>query len=221
MAGAVVIGAGPGLGRSIARRFAREGMPVALLARRQETVDATAATLGGPVLPLRADAADESSLLAALDAATDAFGTPDVVVYNAALIRGDAPGDLPAQAQLDAWSVNVVGALTAAAHVAPAMAARGHGTFVITGGMPVPVAACVSLSLGKAGVRTLTAMLHEHYGPAGVHAASVTVYGTVAPGTAFDPDDIAERYWQLHCQPRQAWELEVAYTGEPTTAATT
>jgi NAD(P)-dependent dehydrogenase (short-subunit alcohol dehydrogenase family) len=104
MAGAVVIGAGPGLGRSIARRFAREGMPVALLARRQETVDATAATLGGPVLPLRADAADESSLLAALDAATDAF---------------------------------------------------------------------------------------------------------------------AERYWQLHCQPRQAWELEVAYTGEPTTAATT
>ncbi len=221
MTGAIVIGAGPGLGQSIAGRFAREGLPVSLVARRQQTVDAAAAALeplGVPMLPLVADSTDEAALRAAIDAATDAFGTPDVVVYNAAIIQQDAPGDLSAQEHLDAWAVNVVGAVTAAAHVAPAMAARGHGSFIITGGMPEPVAQYLSLSLGKAGVRALTAMLHEHYGPSGVHAATVTVYGTVAPGTAFDPDDIAEHYWRLHRQPREAWELEAVHTGEPASA---
>ena len=222
MAGAIVIGAGPGLGQSIARRFAREGMPVALVARRQETVDAAADALqplGVPVLAVTADSTDEAALRAAIDTAVDAFGTPDVVVYNAAIIQRDVPGELPAQAQLAAWSVNVVGALTAAAHVAPAMAARGSGSFIITGGMPEPVAQYLSLSLGKAGVRALTTMLAEYYGPSGVHAATVTVYGDVAPGTAFDPDDIAEHYWRLHNQPRDAWELEAVHTGEQLSAA--
>jgi NAD(P)-dependent dehydrogenase (short-subunit alcohol dehydrogenase family) len=218
MAGAIVIGAGPGLGQSIAGRFAREGLPVAVLARRRETVDAAAATLerfGVAVLPLPVDTTDEAALRSALDAAANAHGAPDVVVYNAAIIQRDAPGDLPAQAQLDAWSVNVVGALTAATHVAPAMTARGNGSFIITGGMPEPVAQYLSLSLGKAGVRALAAMLHEYYGPAGMHVATVTVYGSIAPGTAFDPDEIAEHYWRLHRQPREAWQLEVRYSGEP------
>ena len=39
----------------------------------------------------------------------------------------------------------------------------------------------------------------------------MTVGGTVAPGTAYDPDDIAEHYWRLHTQPRDAWEREVRY----------
>ena len=91
------------------------------------------------------------------------------------------------------------------------MAERGRGTIVITGGMPVPVAAYTSLSLGKAGVRTLVTLLDEAYGAAGVHAASVTVMGEVAPGTAFDPDEIAEQYWRLHTQPRDGWEHEVVH----------
>jgi NAD(P)-dependent dehydrogenase (short-subunit alcohol dehydrogenase family) len=195
---------------------------VAVLARTRKTVDAAAAALGRfgvPVLALPVDTTDEAGLRSALDAAAEAHGTPDVVVYNAAIIQQDAPGDLPAQAQLDAWSVNVVGALTAATHIAPAMTARGNGSFLITGGMPEPVARYLSLSLGKAGVRTLAAMLHEYYGPAGMHVATVTVYGSIAPGSAFDPDDIAEHYWRLHRQPREAWQLEVRYTGAPRPAA--
>jgi NAD(P)-dependent dehydrogenase (short-subunit alcohol dehydrogenase family) len=211
MTGAVIIGAGPGIGQSVARRFAREGMPVALVARSQQTVQAAASTIGGRSMPLMADSTDEAALRAALDRAEDAFGVPDVVVYNAAIIQRDAPGELPAQGQLDAWAVNVVGALTAAAHAAPRMAQRGSGSFIITGGMPEPVPAYVSLSLGKAGVRTLTALLDAEYGPAGVHVATVTVRGTVAPGTAFDPDDIAEHYWQLHIEPRGEWTREIVH----------
>ncbi|GLY88724.1 SDR family NAD(P)-dependent oxidoreductase [Actinoallomurus iriomotensis] len=218
MPGAVVIGAGPGIGRSVARRFAREGLPVALVTRSAGTLAGAAdavSAFGVPVVPLTADSTDETELRAALDAAFGALGLPDAVVYNAALIRPDRPGEASARAQLDAWAVNVVGALIAAAHVAPEMARRGSGSFLITGGMPEPKAEYVSLSLGKAGVRTLVELLDQEYGPAGVHVASVTVAGPVAAGTAFDPDDIAEHYWRLHTQSRDRWEREVLHGPEP------
>ncbi len=102
----------------------------------------------------------------------------------------------------------MVGAITTAAHVVPAMAERGSGSFIITGGMPEPKPDYASLSLGKAGVRTLVTLLDQQYGASGIHAATVTVGGGVAPGTAYDPDDIAEHYWQLHTQPRDQWEHE-------------
>jgi NAD(P)-dependent dehydrogenase (short-subunit alcohol dehydrogenase family) len=214
MAGAVVLGAGPGTGRAVASRFARGGMPVTVVARSQPTAAAVAESIGADgvdVLALTADVADEDALRAALSAAEERFGVPDVVVYNAALVRPDAPGELAAAGQLAAWSVNVVGALTAAARVLPGMAARGSGTFLITGGMPEPKPGYVSLSLGKAGVRTLVELLDMQYRDAGVHIATVTVAGPVAPGTAWDPDDIAEHYWRLHHQPRETWTHEVVH----------
>ncbi|RKS78731.1 NADP-dependent 3-hydroxy acid dehydrogenase YdfG [Actinomadura pelletieri DSM 43383] len=214
MPGAVVIGAGPGIGRSVALRFAREGLPVAVIARTSRTVQAVAddvAALGVKVVPLKADSADEVSLRAALDTAAGELGLPDVVVYNAAIIQPDAPGELPMRAQLDAWAVNVLGALTAAAHVGPSMAQRGNGSFLITGGMPEPKPQYVSLSLGKDGVRTLVQLLDQQYGPSGVHVASITVAGPVAPGTKFDPDHIAEHYWHLHTQPRHQWQHEILH----------
>ncbi|MFD0685687.1 SDR family NAD(P)-dependent oxidoreductase [Actinomadura fibrosa] len=208
MPGAVVIGAGPGIGQAVARRFAREGLPIALIARSEKTLENSV-----QALTLQADSTDEEALRAALDRATAELGLPDVVVYNAAVIQADAPGELSARGHLDAWAVNVVGALTAAAHIAPAMARRGSGTILITGGMPEPKPEYVSLSLGKAGVRTLVTLLDRTYGPSNVHVASVTVAGPVAPGTPFDPDDIAEHYWRLHAQPRGEWQHEVLHTG--------
>ncbi|MGA8115797.1 MAG: SDR family NAD(P)-dependent oxidoreductase [Actinocatenispora sp.] len=224
MAGAVIIGAGPGIGQAVARRFAREGLPVALVARSAATLDAVTGSVssyGVRVVPLVADSTDESALRAALDTAADVFGTPDVVVYNAALIRPDTIAGADARAHRDAWSVNVVGALTAAAHVVPAMARRGSGSFLVTGGMPTPSPEYVSLSLGKAGLRTLVTLLDQQYRTAGVHAAGVTVTGAVAPGTGFDPDDIAEHYWRLHTQPRDRWVTEVVHDGTtgPTAAS--
>ncbi|WP_460666581.1 SDR family NAD(P)-dependent oxidoreductase [Kribbella swartbergensis] len=211
MAGAVIVGAGPGIGAAVARRFAWAGLSVGLIARSETTVKAVADGISGDVLPLTADSTDEVGLRAALDRLVDEYGVPDVVVYNAAIIQPDAIGDLTARQHLDAWAVNVVGAITTAAHVVPAMAERGSGSFIITGGMPEPKPAYVSLSLGKAGVRTLVTLLDQQYGDSGIHAASVTVSGAVAPGTAYDPDLIAEHYWRLHTQPRDQWEHEVIH----------
>ncbi|NEE01952.1 SDR family NAD(P)-dependent oxidoreductase [Phytoactinopolyspora halotolerans] len=212
MAGAIIVGAGPGIGRSVAVRFAREGLPVAVVARTDRTAGDVAGAvheIGVPAIPLTADATDETALRSALDAARQNHGDPDVVVYNAALIQPDALGDLTARGHLDAWAVNVVGAITTAAHVVPSMAERGSGTFIVTGGMPAPKPEYVSLSLGKAGLRTLLAMLDAAYGTAGVHVATVTVDGPVARGTTLDPDTIAEQYWRLHTQPAHAWQHEV------------
>ncbi|MBD0418269.1 SDR family NAD(P)-dependent oxidoreductase [Streptomyces sp. TRM S81-3] len=216
MPGAVIIGAGPGIGQAVARRFAREGLPIALIARGGRTLRAVAGAVaahGVPIVTLQADSTDRAELDAALDQAIGEHGVPEVAVYNAALVRADELGELSVRDHMEAWAVNVVGALNAAARLAPAMATRGSGTFLVTGGMPEPKPQYVSLSLGKAGVRTLVALLDQQYRSSGVHVASVTVDGPVAPGTDFDPDDIAEHYWQLHTQPRHLWDREALHAG--------
>lgn len=68
-------------------------------------------------------------------------------------------------------------------------------------------------AMAEAGVRALVMMLDNQYRSSGVHVATVTVAGPVAPGTAFDPDDIAEHYWDLHNQPRHEWDREVVHGG--------
>jgi NADP-dependent 3-hydroxy acid dehydrogenase YdfG len=216
MAGAIIIGAGPGIGASVARRFAREGLPVALLARQAATVEATARSVteaGGTAISLTADSTDDDALRGALGEAVARHGVPDVLVYNAALIRYDQAGELSIAEHRDAWAVNVAGAIAAAAELGPQMAATGAGTIILTGGMPDPVPALVSLSLGKAGIRALTQLLDTQYAGQGLHVATVTVCGAVEPGGPFDPDAIADEYWRLHTQPREAWERELVYAG--------
>ena len=222
MPAAIVIGAGPGIGTSVAQRLAREGLSVGVLARSQATVDAALASLAAiatETVGVTADVTDEPALRAALDEVVDRLGVPEVLVYNAALIQSDALGELTAQQHLDAWAVNVVGAITAVAHLGPAMAQAGRGTILLTGGMPDPVPEVTSLSLGKAGVRALAQLVARAYEPSGVHVATVIVAGAVALGSAFDPDEIAEQYWRLHTQPRGAWEREVLYSGPLTPPA--
>jgi NAD(P)-dependent dehydrogenase (short-subunit alcohol dehydrogenase family) len=211
---AIVIGAGPGIGASVARRFARAGFAVGLIARSRSTIDATLADLSGQTAAgLTADVTDETALRAALDQLVEQIGVPSTLVYNAGLVRRDAVGELTAQQQLDTYAVNVVGAITAIAWLAPRMAEHGGGTVVLTAGLPQPIPEATSLSLGKAGLRALAELLAETYGPSGIHVAAVTVAGAVEPGTAFDPDEIAERYWQLSLQPEDEWEPQVLYDG--------
>jgi short-subunit dehydrogenase len=214
MSSVAIVGAGPGVGASVARRFAWERMPVGLISRAQSTLDGVLATLPAdvPTTTATADVTDEVALRAALDRVSAELGPIGVLVYNAGLIRHDSPGELSTRDHQEAWAINVVGAITAAAHVAPRMIDAGGGTIILTGGMPEPLPDLVSLSLGKAGVRALTSLLHKGYGPAGVHVATVTIAGAVEPGTAFDPDEIAEHYWRLHTQTRAEWEQEILVT---------
>ncbi len=212
----IVIGAGPGIGRAVAERFAADDFAVAVIARSAGSVDPVVGAItqrGSMAIGLPADITDETALREALDQAVAAHGVPDVLIYNAARIQPDGVGELSAAELLDTLAVNVVGLATSAAHLAPRMAERGSGSILITSGMPGVVPAYTSLSLGKAAARTYADLLAAEYGPAGLHVASVVVTDTVVPGTAFDPALIAEVYPELHAQPREQWDLVRFFPG--------
>jgi short-subunit dehydrogenase len=99
------------------------------------------------------------------------------------------------------FQVNVAGALVAVQQVLPAMKAKGRrGTILLTGGglALCPAADAASLAIGKAGMRSLAFTLAQELKDSGIRVGTVTICGTVQPGTHFDPDAIAQAYLALH-----------------------
>src|SRR3954454_8149190 len=85
-----IVGAGPGLGAAIARRFAREGWSIALVALRREVIDAELAELeplAVHAVGAQADVTDRAAIADAFDSIVDAVGVPDVVIYNASIYQ--------------------------------------------------------------------------------------------------------------------------------------
>ncbi len=204
----VVIGVGPGIGRSVARRFAAEGFSAVVMAR-----DADAVARFEREIPnsrgIAVDAADEEALRSAVRSAMPA----SVLVYNVSAGHTGGACGLPASDAIADFQVNIVGLLAAVQECVPRMREAGHGTILITGGglALTPMPALASLSMGKAAQRSLAFSLAEELEPAGIHVATVTVCGFVKPGTHFDPGRIADEYWRLHMQEAGGFEREMVY----------
>lgn len=237
---AVVIGAGPGLGLALVRRFAEGGMRVAMIARRAGALAGyrgRLAAAGLDALPFAADAGDPAALAAALAAARAGHGPPEVLIYNAALVEparfvtpsgiaearyADAPGWRARGAPADlaylhrSLSVNVAGALQAAQAVAPAMLAAGRGTILLTGGVLAfgPWLEWGPVALGKAALRSLGHSLALELGPSGVQVAVVAIHGTMARGGPYDPDLVADLYWRTHLRPAADWSADVHFRAD-------
>jgi len=212
----VVVGAGPGVGLAVARRFGREGMRVALVARRAEALTAHCEELakgGAEARGYAADVSDFAALDAALGRIDQELGAPEVLVYNAAVLKPGQPSSTSPDSLIADFRVNVAAALASAQHVIPAMRERGRGTILFTGGGLAlePYPAYASLAVGKAAMRNLCFSLAAELGPQGIHVATVTICGFVKPGTHFDPDKIAEAYWTLYIQEGGAREREIVY----------
>ncbi len=212
----VVVGAGPGLGLAIARRFAREGATVALVARNRQRLAGMVEELrgtGGAGHAFAADASEPKELRSALTAARDTVGDPTVLVHHLSVPVPGRPTEMDYDAFARGLAGGVGGLLVAAQELAPAMRRAGRGTVLVTGsGLALhPSAAFAGLAVQKAGVRSLTLSLAQELGPAGVHVATVTVNGLIQPGTYYDPDRIAEEFWTLHTEPPGSWRTEVHY----------
>lgn len=217
---AIVVGAGPRIGRAVAERFGREGFRLALVARRGERLRRVAAALGRAgveAVAAEADAGDPKALRFTLDELIGVHGEPQVLVYNAAADPAGRPSTLDLTTLTDAFAVNVGGLLTSAQTVLPAMREHGRGTIIATGaGVALdPRPEETATAVGKAAARALLLALAKEVEFDGVHVALVTVLGSVAHGTAFNPASIADAFWTLHTEPSGAWRTEVLFSGRP------
>jgi short-subunit dehydrogenase len=211
---ALIVGAGPGLGAALARRFGREDFTVTLVGRsdlRLADIAGALRGLGISVDTLTADASDPTKFRNTLEKLARRI-SPGLVTYNAALLEPDNVLTASSGQLLSAYAVNVLGAITAAQVFTPPMLMARAGTFLATSGEPGP--AYATLSLGKAALSTAFTLMHHELKPQGVHASSITMGGAIAAGGAFDPDRIAEAYWGLHVAPAAEWRAETRFSGE-------
>jgi predicted outer membrane repeat protein len=227
---AIVFGVGDGLGGAVARRFARAGLAVALVARDAKRLGRIAAEIGaagGRAIALPADARDEAAVEAAFDRVEREAGPVEVAVYNpGAMFRGSLL-ETDAEMFKKVWRLTCFGGFLVGRAAARRMAPRGRGTVLFSGATASlrGGALYAAFASAKSGLRMLAQSMAREFGPRGIHVAHVVIDGvidTVAvrqrlpgriealpPDGAMKPEDIAEAYWQLHAQPRSAWTHEL------------
>jgi NAD(P)-dependent dehydrogenase (short-subunit alcohol dehydrogenase family) len=223
---AAVLGVGPGLGASVAHRFAREGFAVALMARSEESVAGARKEIegdGGTALPVCIDATDPVSVASAFETIRADLDDPEVFVYNAGAFEMGGILEIEPERFDECFRANCAGAFYAARQVLPAMVERGRGTILLTGATAAlrGSARFSALAVGKFGLRALAQSMAREFGPQGVHVAHVIIDGQIntprvrgrypdrEEHTMLSSDAIAETYWQLHSQDPTAWTLEL------------
>jgi short-subunit dehydrogenase len=209
------IGAGPGMGFATAERFAKEGFQIVLAARGATKTQQLADKLksrGHTAEARTVDSGNPESVAKLVAEVEKQYGSIDVLHYNSASLRKATLAEQPRNTFIDDLAVNIGGALVAAQAVAPKMEERKSGAILLTGGgfALTPNADYLSLSIGKAGIRTLAISLFEPFRNKGIHIATVTVAALVSPESK-EASSVAEHFWRLYNQPKDAWTAEAHY----------
>ncbi len=219
---AVVVGAGPGLGNALVRRFAEAGMNVVAVSRRGRLPDmiehrdlvrgyACDATVGDEVITMFARVTAE-------------LGSPDLVVYNVG--TWDRAGILDISDQLfeRAWRTGCFGGFLVGREAVRMMLPRERGTIIFSGatGSIRGGVGFAAFAVPKFGLRALAQSMAREFGPRGLHVAHVIIDGMIGQEDGAESDHvlapvaIAEAYFQLYRQQRSAWthEIDVRPVGE-------
>jgi NADP-dependent 3-hydroxy acid dehydrogenase YdfG len=217
----VVLGAGPGIGMSVARRFGRAGYDVALVGRRAEALERMGGELQAEGITTGwapADVADADALTEVLARFASHTGRVDVLHHNISAFRSATASQTTAADLLADVATGAGSLLTAVRAVLPTMLEAGSGTVLATGSGAAdrPMKDAATLGVQKAALRNLVLALDLELRPQGIHVATVTVRGVLAEGTAFTPDAVTERLWELAAEtagPAEAWRTAVDFTG--------
>lgn len=225
-----IVGAGDGLGQSLARKFAASGFDIALLSR-SETGSAAAMAAAREAAPnaaveyFQVDAMQPETVEKGLSAAAGSLGPVDVLIYN---VRGGMnakpPLEMTYEEMRDIYEIEVVGAHAAARAVMPAMIERRAGTVIYSSATAALRGSGTNplYAIGKFGLRALAQSLAKAYARNGVHVVHVRLdcaldvplvrqyYGDkIKPEEMSNTDDVAESYLWVHRQPRSAWSNEI------------
>ena len=227
---ALVAGVGEGLGGAVARRFARGGHPTVLVARSADRLARIAAGIeaaGGRGIAYVADLREESAVAKLFDDVEAEIGPIDVAVFNTGANYRASILDTPADMFEKVWRLGCYAGFLVGREAARHMVPRGQGTIIFTGATASlrGSAQFAAFAAAKGGVRQVAQAMARELGPQGIHVASVIIDGMIdsqrvrerfaerlaqlPPDGMLRPDDIAETYWQLHQQPRDAWTFEV------------
>jgi NAD(P)-dependent dehydrogenase (short-subunit alcohol dehydrogenase family) len=221
---ALVVGVGPGLGWAVARRFAAEGMHVAVAARDEPKLNQLIKS--EPKAAIRAygcDTGKAADVRALFERVSKDLGEPGLVVFNASSFARGSILDLDPEEVERVWRIGCLGGLMVGQEAAKRMVKAGRGTILFTGATASlrGSANFAPFAMIKFGLRALAQSMARELGPKGVHVAHVVIDGQIlseryraaaadrGPDALLDPDAIAEAYWQLHQQPRSAWAFEL------------
>jgi len=231
---ALVIGAGDATGGAIARRFAREGYTACVTRRSLDKLQPLLEQIraeGGTAHGFASDARKEDEVVALVEQIESTLGAIEVLVFN---VGANAPSsilDETARKYFKIWEMACFGGFLNGREVAKRMVQRngdGHkGTIIFTGATASlrGGANFAAFSGAKMALRALAQSMARELGPRGIHVAHVVVDGAI--DTAFirdnfperyalkaedgivNPEHIADTYWMLHRQPRDAWTHEM------------
>lgn len=227
---ALVIGAGDATGGAIARRFAAGGYTACVTRRSADKLQPLIESIraaGGTAHGYASDARQEEEAVALVDTIEREHGPIEVFVFN---IGANVPSSIleeTGRKYYKIWEMACFSAFVNAREVAKRMVARGRGTLLFTGATAAlrGSANFAAFAGAKHGLRALAQSMARELGPQGIHVAHVIVDGAI--DTEFirtnfperyalkerdgilNPDHIAENYWFLHRQPRDAWTFEM------------
>jgi NAD(P)-dependent dehydrogenase (short-subunit alcohol dehydrogenase family) len=216
---ALIVGAGEGLSASLARLFSKEGIRVALAARKIEKLGALCAETGAQAFACDATNAEDVDRLFGL--VEREIGTPDLVVYNASGRTRGAFAELVPAEVAQAIAVSAFGGFLVAQQAAKRMLPNKHGAILFTGASAsvkgYPQSA--PFAMGKFALRGLAQSMARELSPQGLHIAHFVIDGGIRsaariepadrPDSMLDPDAIAQNYWNVLQQPRSAWTWEL------------
>jgi NAD(P)-dependent dehydrogenase (short-subunit alcohol dehydrogenase family) len=215
----LVAGVGPGLGIALAKRFAREGYRVAMLARSRERLAALAAQAPDRLVPMPCDVTDPAQVSTAFEETEGRLGALACAIFNAGAYRRGSILDIAPSDFEHCWRVGAFAGFLIGQAAAQRMVARGSGTILFTGATASlrGGANFANLASPKFALRAVAQSMARELGPRGIHVAHVIIDGQIggddddgrAPDSRLAPDAIAEAYFNLHCQHRSAWSQEI------------
>jgi len=217
-----IVGAGPGIGMAVARRFGSEDFQVALIARNEQSLENLARELedsGIPAAAFKADVTDPPSLVSALAAARDRFGDIDVLEYSPT----PAPETMAFPRAITAENVQhqfdfaVIGAVTCVQELLPTMLERKSGAFLFTSAASAitPVPFTSNFAVANAGLRSYVQSLNGDLAADGIYVGIVEIAGTVRKGgdvsepaaqaaaktmglSVISAPDVGEMFWDMY-----------------------